>query len=190
MRRSIGGMLPDFPTTVRAGDTFASTYSLPEYPASSWVLTFTLISAATKITLTAAAVGLDHAATASATTAATWAPGAYTWVAHVTSGAQRVTLNAGATQVLPDLAAATSYDTRTPARKALEAVDAALATYGAKAYIQTIQVGERQHTFVSPGDFMKFRDQLRTEVQREENIERLNKGLGSKNRLLVRFGSR
>lgn len=183
-------MLPELPTTLRAGDTFASTYSLLEYPATSWVLTFTLISPAAKITLTTVAAGLEHSATAAAATTASWAPGAYTWVAHVTSGAQRVTLNTGATQVLPDLAAATTYDTRTAARKALEAVDAALATYGAKAYIQTIQVGERQHTFVSPGDFMKFRDQLRTEVAREESAERLNKGLGSKNRLLVRFGNR
>lgn len=183
-------MLPELPTTLRAGDTFASAYSLPEYPATSWALTFTLISAATKITLNAAAAGLDHAVTASAATTSAWAPGAYTWVAHVTSGAQRVTLNTGATQVLPDLAAASTYDTRTPARKALDAVDAALATYGAKAYVQTIQVGERQHTFVSPGDFLKFRDQLRTEVQREENAERLSKGLGSKNRLLVRFTGR
>jgi len=183
-------MLPALPSTVQAGDTLAQTYTLEEYPAPSWVLTFTLISPAAKITLAAAAVGSEHALTATAATTAAWAPGTYAWVAHVASGAYRVTINSGETVIKPDLAAAATFDARSPAKKALDAIDAALATYGAKAYIQTIQVGERQHTFVSPADFLKFRDQLRTEVNREQSADRITKGLGAKNRLLVRFAGR
>jgi hypothetical protein len=183
-------MLPALPSTVQAGDTLAQTYTLEDYPATGWVLSFTLISAAAKYTVAATNSSGAHLLAATAATTATWAPGTYAWVAHVVSGAQRVTLNSGEVLIKPDLAAATTYDARTPARKALDAVDAALATYGSKAYVQTIQVGERQHTFVSPADFLKFRDQLRTEVQREQSAERLAKGLGAKNRLLVRFTGR
>jgi hypothetical protein len=183
-------MLPALPSTVQAGDTLAQTYVLEQYPAPGWVLTFTLISAAAKYTLAATNDGGAHALQASAAATAAWAPGTYAWVAHVASGGQRVTLNSGDVLIKPDLAAAATYDARTPAKKALDAVDAALAAYGAKAYIQTIQVGERQHTFVSPADFLKFRDQLRTEVQREESAARMSQGLGAKNRLLVRFTGR
>ena len=180
-------MLPALPSTLRAGDTLADTFSLSDYPAPTWVLTFTLINSAAKQTVTCSASGTDHAMAVTAATTAGWAAGTYSWSAHATSGAARYTVNTGTVEVLPDLAAATTYDNRTPARKALDAVDAALAAYGSKAYLQSIQIGERQQTFQSPSEFLAFRDRLRREVAGEDSAERMRQGLGTKNRLLVRF---
>lgn len=181
-------MLPALPSTLRAGDTLADTFSLGDYPATSWVLSFTLINATAKVTINCGASGDDHALSVAAATTAGYAPGAYSWVAHVTGpGSARYTLSSGSVEVLPNMAAASTYDSRSNARKALDAVEAALATYGAKAYLQSISIGDRAQSFRDPGEFMAFRDRLRLEVQREDNAERMRQGLAPKNRLLVRF---
>lgn len=180
-------MLPALPAAVRAGDTLADTFELDEYPATTWSLVFTLINASAKYTATCTASGASHALAVPASTTASWAPGAYSWTAHVASGANRYTVASGSIQVQPNLAAASTYDTRSAARKALDAAEAALATYGAKAYLQSIEYGERRQQFASPGDFLAFVSRLRAMVRTEDNAARLAQGLAPRNRLLVRF---
>lgn len=175
------------PATLRAGDTLAATWSLADYPATAgWVARVTLISAAQRYQATASASGADHALAVAASVTASWAPAAYSWTIDVTKAAERYTVATGRVEVLPDLAASTTYDTRSPARRALEAAEAALATYGAQAYLKVQQFGDRRQELATPGDFLAFISRLRAEVQREENAERLRQGLRPRNRLLVR----
>ncbi len=179
------------PSRVTAGDTLIWLRSLPDYPASAgWVLTYTLINLAGKKTITATASGDDHLATVPAATSAAWPAGLYTWVAAVAKAAERYTVATGALTVDPDLTAVATYDARTSAKKALDAVNLAMETYGAKAYLQGYEINGRSQRFHTPGEFMRFRSQLMAEVAREDNAARLNAGLGTSNQLKVRFGPR
>lgn len=176
------------PVAVRAGDTLSWRKSLGEYPASSsWVLTYTLINSLAKITIAASADGDDHLVIVPAATSANYTAGRYSWVSHVTKAAERHTIATGVMEVLPNLAAATTYDNRTPARQALDDVEAALRTYGTKAWMETYTVGGRSQKFRSIDEFMAFRDRLKAEVAREEALQQLQEGLAPKNQLYVRF---
>ena len=179
------------PSRVTAGDTITWLRSLADYPASSgWVLSYTLINSAAKITITATASGDDHLASVAAATSAAWAAGTYTWHAAVTKAAERYTVGTGQMVVAPNLAAASTFDTRTSARIALDAVNTALQTYGAKAYMQAFEIAGRRQQFHTPGEFLAFRSKLQAEVAREDNATRLAAGLAPKNQLQVRFNSR
>jgi len=179
------------PQSLRAGDTVAWTKSLSDYPASdSWVLTYTLINASTKITITASASGADHLVSVSAATSAGWTPGVYSWMGRVAKSGESYTVASGTLEILRNLAAATTYDDRSSAKKALDAVNAALESYGSKAYLQEFEINGRRQRFVSPADFMSFRSRLVAEVAREENAERIRLGLAPRNQLAVRFNTR
>lgn len=179
------------PQSAVAGDTLTWTTSLSSYPANAgWVLTWRLVpQTGTPRTITCTASGPDHVALASAATTGTWSPGRYAIVGTVAKGAERYTVEQGAIQIQLDLAAASATDTRSSARKALEAADAALETYGAKAYLQTLAVGDRSKTFRSPAEFLAWRSRLQAEVAREDNATRQAAGGANRNRLYVRFGS-
>lgn len=179
------------PGRVTAGDTITWLKALSDYPASAgWVLAYTLINSAAKITITATASGADHLATVAAATSAAWGAGTYTWVAVVTKAAERYTVGSGVIIVAPNLAAATTYDTRSSAKKALEAVNTLLETYGSKAYLHSYEISGRKQQFQTPGDFLAFRSKLQAEVAREDNAARLAAGLAPRNQLYVRFNSR
>ena len=176
------------PATVRAGDALTTTWSLPDYPAAAgWAVRLTLINSGARYQATATGSGTDYTLLVLSATTAAWVAGNYSWSIDATLAGARTTLATGTTQVLPDLAAATTLDTRSNYRKALEAAEGALATHGARAYLQGIEMGDRKQTFTSPGDFLAFISRLRAEVKREENLARLRQGLSSRNQLLARF---
>lgn len=184
-------MTATIPSSLRAGDTLSATWSDAEHPASAgWVLRLTLINSGARYQASAAASGADHALSVAASTTAGWAAGAYTWAIDATLGAARATVASGAVQILPDLAAVTTYDTRSPARKALEAAEALLATHGARAHLQEIQYGDRRQKFTDPGALLAFISGLRAVVAREAAADRLLQGLSSRHKLLVRFTGR
>lgn len=179
------------PSRVTAGDTVIWVKTLVDYPASAgWVLAYTLINAAAKYSITCTASGDDHRASVPAATTAAWAAGTYTWSAAVTLGAERYTVADGRITIAPNLADATLLDTRTSAKKALEAINLLLETYGAKAYLQSYEINGRKQHFHTPGDFMALRSKLQAEVAREDNAARLAAGLASRNQIQVRFTSR
>lgn len=179
------------PQSITAGDTAAWTKTLADYPANaSWVLAYTLINAKRKISISSSASGADHAVSVAAATTAGWPAGTYQWQATVTKTTERYTVGSGVIVIRPNLAAATLLDQRSPARKALDAADLALASYGAKAYLQEYEIAGRRQRFASAGEFLAWRDRLRAECSRQENAERLKAGLASKNTLYTRFTAR
>jgi hypothetical protein len=92
--------------------------------------------------------------------------------------------------VAPNLAAAATLDTRSSARKTLDAVNTAMESYGPKAYLHMYEIAGRKQQFHTPGDFLAFRSKLMAEVAREDNAARLAAGLAPKNQLQVRFNTR
>jgi hypothetical protein len=177
------------PLTHTAGDTLSwREDSLTDYPsASGWALAYRLIGSTASHSIAAVGDSAGYAVTVTAATTATWAPGAYTWVATVSHGdGRRFTVAQGLLTVKPNLASVVGgMDLRGPARQALDAVDALLREFGAKAYLQEVQYGERRQRFRSPSEFMQFRSLLQLEARREDAAAGL--APRTSNRLLVRM---
>lgn len=185
MPHSIPSAVPD---SFVAGDTVKWQISLDDYPASdSWVLKYRLINASAKIDITAA--GADHLVTLTAATSAGYAAGKYTWQAYVEKAAERYTVGSGAIEIKPNLAAQTTgYDTRSSAKKALDAMNTALELYGQKAWVESYEVAGRTMKFKSSEEFIAFRSRLQIEVRGEEAAARIAAGLSPRNKIHVRFG--
>jgi len=114
------------PKSARSGDTWQWSRSFADYPAPTWVLTYTLFNAATKVSIVAAADGTEHAVTVSAATTANYTAGRYEWIASVASGSERYQIDAGVIDILPNVAALSKYDGRSHARIMLDAIEALL----------------------------------------------------------------
>lgn len=180
-------------STLTAGDTLDFTTSTPDYPASAgWGVVYKLIprTAGTVITITSTASGADHLSQVGSSTTATWAAGTYSWVCYAVKAAERYTLQTGSITVDADPGVVTALDTRSSARKALDAVNLALESYGSKAYLQGFEINGRSQRFHTPGDFLAFRSRLQAEVSRETNVQRIAAGLQPKNQVAVRFNAR
>lgn len=177
------------PTSFTAGDTLSWTKSLSDYPASaSWVLHYRLINAAGKFDITGTASGDDHLISILASATATYTAGTYSWQAYVTKGVERYTVGTGTVNVLPDLAAQSAgYDNRSPARKALDALNAGLQAFGSNAHVQSYAIEGREMRYRTFADFMAARDRLTQEVAREEAGQRAAAGLPAKNKMNVVF---
>jgi len=172
-----------------AGDTLAFDTAGGDYPASAgWSLVYKLIprTAGTVITITSSASGDDHAIQVAPAVTAAWPAGVYSWVCYATKSGERQTLQQGITTVLADPGVATTLDNRTPARKALDAADAALEAYGSKAYTQQYEIAGRSMRFHTPADFLAWRSKLQIEVQRELRAANLAAGRPDTNKIHVR----
>ena len=179
----------DIPASAMAGDTLSWRKALPDYPASIWTLTYSLLNADGKITIIGTADGDEHVLSAAAATTADWDAGVYQWVATVSDGTDRHTVGSGSITIKADLVAQLAgYDARTTARKALDDLRAALATWiSTKGHVQTYTIDGVQMSFASAADLKARISILEKEVAREEAAERIAAGLGSGRRVLVRF---
>jgi hypothetical protein len=188
-------MAIDIPTTeparIRAGDTITWRKSLAEYPATDgWTLSYRLINATAKFNITTTADGADHLVTVAKATSATYTAGDYTLIAWVDNGTERVSLPGGRITVLPDLAAvaAAGYDSRSQAKKMLDAVDAALLSLSSGERLAVVEAevaGRRlKYNFDS---LMKLRNLYAAQVRAEESAERAQLGLAPRNKLNVRL---
>ncbi len=177
------------PESVTAGDLVTWLIALPDYPATSWALAYRLINSAGKIDITATASGDSHLVSVAAATTAGWTAGSYTWNKFVTAGSQRYTLATGRIVIGRNLAAeAAGYDTRTHARKMLDAIEAALVSLssGERLAVIEAELSTRRLKYDLQG-LMKLRQMYQAEVNAEKNVERINQGLQPRNRIQVRL---
>lgn len=167
-----------FPS-IRAGDTYRTTRSWPQYAASDgWQLGVSLASTAGVFTVEATGEGAAHVLAISAAVTAGWPPATYRLVEYVTRGADRHTLHCQNVQVLPDLAAASApLDTRSHAQRVLDSVEAFLES-GVEAELEI--AGRRLKNYPLP-ELLALRDRYRAEV-------RHNAGGFRVGTLLTRFG--
>lgn len=184
--------MPDIPTTepatVNAGDTVRWRRALPDYPASAgWVLTYTLLNASGKITITASAQGDDHLVSVPAATTSGWPAGDYAWRAQASKAGEVYTVAEGRMTIKPSFGVS-ALETRSLARQALDAVEAYLADPNNIAAAQYEIAGRQLRRHTLP-ELWAHRDRLRLEVLREEQAERLAAGLPDRRRVFVRFGA-
>lgn len=175
------------PSTANAGDTWRWTRTLADYPASAgWVLSYTLINAASKITITAAASGDAHAVTVAAGTTAAYAAGTYDWRARVSLAGEVYTVGEGRITVRNAYAAST-FDARSHARKTLDAIEAVIENRASSA-VAEYQIAGRQLKNIPVADLLALRDKYRAEVKREDAAAAVAAGLPDSRRVYVRFG--
>ncbi len=173
-----------------AGDSLSFLVEGGAYPASAgWVLKYRLVPATVggqPIDITATAEGDDHRVTLAASTTTNWAADTYSWVRWVDKAGEVYTLSKGRLVVganprtLP-----AGYDTRSPARKALDDARAALAAWTPKT--RRYRIGERELEFNSVAEILKQISHWEIEVQREERAALLAQGLNAGNRMYVRM---
>jgi len=161
------------PAALRAGDTWQWTRVLGDYPADAWTLTYYFRNAAAHFNVVAAADGTAYAVNVVKATTAARTAGWYDWAAFVSSATERYQVDAGRTEVLPDLSAAAAYDGRTFARKMLDAIEAALLSRATTDQLDMIEAAyEARKIRRGEGGLLKLRDSFRAEVAVEDRARR------------------
>lgn len=174
------------PTRLVAGDTLKFKITLGDYPANeSWVLTYTLVKASTRITFDATANGTDHLVTVAAATTAAYAVGDYDWRAQASKAGEVFTVRTGRIEIVSAFSAAT--DARTHARTVLENIEAVLESRASSA-VAEYEIAGRRLKNIPIGELLQLRDKYRGEVAREDAASDIARGLGDRRRVYVRFG--
>lgn len=156
------------PREFRAGDSAEWRRTLAAYPAGAgWQIKYTLLGAGGAYSVESAADGDTHVVSLAPSDTGSWVEGVYVLTEYVTDGAARYTLASRSVRILPDLAGATSAaDTRTHARKVLDAIEGWLEKQ-APVYGKYEFNGRKLETFQLT-DLLALRDRYRAEVSREE----------------------
>ena len=179
-----------------AGDTLDFIDSVPEYPpADGWTLKYQLIPrfatpTQAPITITASTSGTDYRVQAAAGITVSWQPGAYTWARWVEkAGPIRQSLGEGQIVVKTDPSAAVQgYDGRSQARKAVDDLQAAMATFNATSgRVKSYSIGSRQMEFESSDEIKSLLSYWQSVLATEEAESNLANGRSGAKRLLARL---
>ena len=171
---------------MRAGDFLTWTKSFTDYPANDgWVLSYTLINATNKISIPASASGADHLVAVTAVNSAAYAAGIYTWMARVTKATEIYTVGQGTIEVLPNLAALTTFDGRSHARTMVEAIEAAIQGRASALQLE-YELNGRRIKFMGPDELIKWLSFYRSELAKEAQAESLARTGISRRKIGVR----
>lgn len=172
----------NIPKSIVSGDSVTWTDSLPQYPASSWQLSWA-IRGNSVLDEIATADGDDFVTVISSVESATLSTGVHHWQAYVTQGATRTTIGNGAIEVIRDLASTPAgYDGRSEAQVMLDAVSQAIVAIGNGELIQSYSIKGRSLTKYSLTELIQLRDRLKGEVAREAARK-----AGRDNRVYIQF---
>jgi hypothetical protein len=178
------------PAELRAGDTWAWTKTLDDYPASAWTLKYRFKNAAGGFEITATASGDDFSVSVAAATTTGYAAGAYSWMAWVEGGtSEKYTVDTGTCTINPDYRSGTAtaaFDDRTHARIVLDAIEAVIEGRAAKDQEEYEIAGRRlKHTPIPT--LLKLRQHYKAEVAGQVAAEAVANGLGTGRRIQFRI---
>lgn len=177
------------PTSLRAGDTWKwKRTDLTDYPAPTWTLKYEFKNKTTAFEITAAQDGSTSAfaVTVAMATTAGYAAGKYSWVATVSNGSERYTVDSGTFEVTKDFNDNTAYDGRSHAQKTLEAIEAVIegrATMDQQEY----SIGDRTLKRTPMADLLKLHSRYSAMVEAEVAAEKLKNGAGIARKVQVRI---
>lgn len=167
---------------VTLGRTLNFATSVADYLASAgWVLKIALVPRAggSTITLTSTAEGDDHRFQVSAATTGAWAAGTYDWESYVEKAGELYAVSRGTTVVA-------AVGARSSARIALDAANDALLTFNPT--VRRYSIAGREMEFADRAELVAYVQFLESQVAREENAERISKGLAGYRQVFVRLG--
>lgn len=156
------------PVELVAGDTWTWTRELSDFPAGTWIATVYFENSDETFSAVATASGLAHSFLILASTSTTYKPGRYGWRLRVTDGTTTTTVESGITEVLVDPAKSGTVDTRSWARRTLEAVEAFLENNATTAQASMSIQGRSISRWALP-DLIDWRNKLKAEVTAEDS---------------------
>jgi hypothetical protein len=190
------------PDQVNAGDTWTWQIALADYSAADgWALSYAFLRHDTglRILVTSTASGADHLVNVSAATTTAFEPGDYEGQGYVTKASERFKVWEGRLKVLPNYATGEQTDTRTIARKTLDAIEAGIlkvhqANAAGRAGAITEWTAEglsvkREDQAGLLAELISQRDRYRAIVSHEEAHQRRQAGRATGRRILTTFVS-
>ena len=156
--------------------------------AAAWVLKYYL-RGPSALDITAVANGKNWQSTLSAAASAVLLPGLYAWTAIITGGtSERITAGAGQLRMTPDVTAVVAgYDTRSKAQIALDACEAAMATFNATGgKVKKYEIAGRTMEFQTIADLMTLHSFWKAKVLAEQSSASIAQGLGNPRNLFIR----
>lgn len=173
------------PDEIHAGDDYEITVTIPDYSSSDYSLVVKLINQSTNISFAVTEDSGDFIITIDGNNTSVLSKGDYHivgQVTHKTTGKKSTVINQ-LVNIIPSLIDSTT-DFRTTAQKLIEILDTALLSHGPQAYTQNYSIEGRSMQFKSHEEFMKFRQQIKSEAQKDT---RKQQGKKSANRILIRL---
>ncbi len=174
------------PIQIHAGDSIRFDKSLPDYPSSTWTLSYRLLSqrGAVDIDVASAQDGsTDYSVTVAAATTAAWTAGEYTLFGYVTSGTERVQIYKCPFTVLPDPATVDHFDNRSYLQRILQLLEEVI-EQGVIREVIRYSYGGVSTEVVSMEDALKARERIKAAILQEEA-----QNSGKQRRILTKFVS-
>jgi len=172
------------PKEIIKGETIEWEESFASYPATDYTLKYYFRGPAA-FEKTATANGTGYKITFSATETDALTAGTYWYYAFCEADGERYKVSEGSLEVV-DFLDQTTYDGRSEAQKALEAVEAVIRGTASKEQLE-YQIAGRSLRYRSVEELITLRDYLKKEVAREKKAEKLRKGLGISNVIKTRL---
>jgi hypothetical protein len=173
------------PARIAAGESIAWRWSNTNFPASAWTLTYSLLNESAKIQFTAGVSHEHHLIQVASNVSANWAPGEYSWQAHISREGERYKVDEGSVTILADFANADGVDPRSHVKKVLDALEASIENRASKTQMQQ-SVGGAQIQHMSLTEQITLRDRYRLKYQKELAAKR---GRSSRRTIGSRFAN-
>lgn len=165
------------PEKLVAGDTWRLQREYSNYAPGTWTVTFYFENQTKQFSQAAATSGTGFLMTIDATTSAALPAGRYRWYARAVAGAIVETIEGedGWIEVLPNPAAAGARDLRSFARRALDAVQAAIEGKASSAQ-QSFAIANRSVSSYTLDELWNLKTKLEAQVRTEESGANSPKG--------------
>jgi hypothetical protein len=181
----IAGDALDFSKTITDSDGNAY------LPSDGWALTYRLVprsSGPSVISIATTADGEQFRAEVTSATTAAWTAGTYTAFAILNLSSEYKTIEIGECVIRANPRTATTYDGRSDARVAYDALLAAYQSYvTSQGTVAEYEIAGRRMKFASADQILKHLALAKSEWLAEEKAARLAAGLGSGTKVLTRF---
>ena len=163
-----------------------------DYPTGDYALTYefhldTGGGGSNKFTITATETSTDYIVEIASATTASYTAGEYNWYAFITrsSDSQRLSVDEGRTKLEINFAN-TNADSRTHAKKVLDAIEATLEGRASQDQM-SYSIAGRSLSRMSIDDLLKFRDRYRAEHEKAIKKLRIKNEQDTGNTIKVRF---
>lgn len=153
---------------------------------AGYALTYSLRGTAGVIDLTSSVSGSDYLVSVLAATTATWVDGFYSWQAYLTLTTSRYNAGSGSITLMPNFATSSNIDSRSYARKILDAIIATMEGR-ATSSMSSYSYSGKSVSKMSHQELQDSHDHWLIKVIVEERNEKVAKGLDSGRNVYVRF---
>jgi hypothetical protein len=179
------------PLKFTAGETLKWSRGFMDYPASAgWTLRYIAVGTGGKIVInSSSADGDSQVMEVTSATSSGYAPGFYEWQALAISadGLEKHKVLDGIWTIEQSFdALSNGFDARSHARKVLDNIEAVIEGRATKDQAE-YSISGRMLRLTPLPDLVRFRQFYKQEVERENKAAQIKAGLGSKNKIQVRF---